>query len=956
MSPLNLTLIITAALIGGVCLTFLFRYLPIALRSNKDFKAWSDSPGAQYQEQIAQDNRARARLSWPMGRRRWSSICGVVGNLLRHTDGSYTKGYKIPLSPSMYLEEEIIENKMDEISRLLAVEKPPGTIIQTRLNVTPDSGRVIRQHINSRSEAATHPLAGLLHASSIGFYQEACNQGLFKDMMLSMWVKVPTKHPRDRRGLGLYLSTLTQEIRRRGLARTLLPTFRAAADRMSVRRTVEDEGEAREKAEKTFRLIEAQCPVELSPTPFNRKDLWEAVFRNQRQNSRSVPFLPETPGLDVRDYLCSESIEGTGWFLLHGSCPVAVVSMFVPPNPGITSDTTRLLTANPTLNFRHTIITDFLSLDERKAKGRLTSRINHIERTTNTLWGRRELKHDARAAKNDLDRLLNHVEEGRETLVVTRFYAIIYSEEARTREELIASVKNLDLYCEQFIAAVRRIPGADADREEPAALRAIYQQALIGETTEKPIGRELIETADSMACLIPSEGAWTGSPRPHTILTTPSGQMTALDLYDRSLIKSPTVIITAASGEGKSVMGARIINDILDHKANLRVKAADYGGSLRPLTEILHGREIRFDGQEKRAINSWSFPGIELGEDPSPMQEGFVIGDILNMAQVSSSDRITYSVVTTIVREVYKINKARNGPGRPRFEPRLSHFLDLLRRYQWGDKASEASATAATLYTNLNIYRNNPWLDAETHPDFDRDSPFDVYAIETLSGLDEPIRDALAYRIAMQIMRSIGQKLPDGTHMPLLLVFDELHEIIKRYPRILEVIEHATRMGRKEGVVTLLMSQAYEDFVGTAERPNPIATALVKNSGVKIIGKQIGGFDRLAHDCELAPAAISAIKSIKNVTGSHSQWLTVIGSGSDKIVEKTQLNLSPSELWTFTTDTNEKDARVMVDNLRTDWPRAVVVAALAEVYPRGLTNANLTRIDPQLFEEWRMAA
>lgn len=956
MSPTNLTLIILAALLAGVAITLLLRFLPIAKRSGKDFKSWNRGAGAEILDRIANDQRGRARLAWPMGRRRSSSICGVPDNLLRHTDGSFTKGYKLPLSPTIYLEEEIIENKIDDVGRLLSVEKPPGTIIQTRLNITPDSGRVISQHLASRSMEGTHPLASLLHASSIGFYHEACSQGLFKDMMLSMWVKVPTRHPHDRRGLGAFFPSLQREIRLRGLSKTLLPTLRAALDRMSVRRTLEDEQEAREKAEKTFRLIETQSPHDLAPTPFTRSELWDAIFCNQRQNAKSVPSLPDTPGLDVRDYLCSESIDGTGWFLLHGSFPVAVVSMFVPPHPGVTADTTRLLTANPNLNFRHTIITEFLSLDERKAKGRLKSRIDHIDRTTNTLMGRKELRHDARAAKADLDNLLDHVEAGRETLIITRFYAIIYSEEARTREELVRSVKNLDLYCEQFIAAVRKIPGADADREEPAALRAIYQQALIGEMSPKPTGRELIETADSMACLIPTEGAFRGNNRPHTILTTPSGQITGLDLYDRSVIKSPTVIITAAPGEGKSVLGARIINDILDHKANLRVRAADYGGSLRPLVEILHGREIRFDDKEKRAINSWSYPGLELGEEPDAVQEGFVIGDILNMAQCSSQDRVTYSVVTTIVREVYKINRARNGPGRPRFEPRLSHFLDLLKGYQWGDKASEASSVASTLYTNLNIYRNNPWLDAETHPDFDRDSPFDVYAMETLSQLDEPIREALAYRIAMQIMRSIGQKLPDGTYMPLLLVFDELHEIIKRYPRILEVIEHATRMGRKEGVSTLLMSQAYEDFVGTLEQPNPIATALVKTSGVKFIGKQIGGFDRLAKDCELAPAAISAIKSIKNIPGSHSQWVTVIGSGFDKIVEKTQLNLSPSELWTFTTDTNEKDARTMVDNMRPDWPRAVVVAALAEVYPRGLTNANLTHIDPVLFESGRMAA
>jgi hypothetical protein len=958
MSLLTLAvIIISAAIPGGLCIGLAFRVIPIARRSGKDAKKWQKSPGAQTVEKIEDDEKRKSLLAFPSGRRRNSSICGIPGSVLRHTDGSYTKGYKLSLSHTIYDEDDVVEDNIDDLGRLLSTEKPPGTIIQTRLNVTPDAGKIIKRHIESRSSEGTHPLAGLLHASGVAFYQEAAEAGIFKDLMLSMWVKVPAKHPRDARGLAAFLPALVKEIKRQGLLKfffSMSGVFRRVSDRMAVRRTVNDENESLEKAQKTFRVIETQCPSSLRPKQFKRDELWDAVFRNHRQNAKSTPVLPDKPGLDIRDYICGESIEGSSWFLMHGSHPVTVVSMFVPPNPRVTADTMRVLTANPSLNFRHTIVTEYIYLDERKAKGKLKSRINQVERTSVTFLGRRELKHDARAAKADLDNLLDHVEGGRETLIETRFYAIIYGEEARNREELATSIRNLDHYCELFIAAVRKIPGADADREEPAALRAVYLRSLIGECDARSTGRELMETADSLACLIPTEAAYEGNLRPHTLLATPSGQLTGIDTYDRSVIKSPTVMITAASGEGKSVLGARMITDILDHKAKVRVKAADYYGSLRPLVDLLHGREIRWD-RNALPINSWSFPGLELGLEPDNVQLGFVIGDIMNMAGFPISDKVTYSMVTTIVKEVYKINQSRNGRGRPKFEPVLSHFLDLLKRFQWKD-GSSAQKRAEDLYQTLNIYRGHPLLDAPTHPSFDVDSPFDVFAIDSLTALDEPIREAVAYRIAAQIMRAIGQKLPDGTYMPLLLVFDELHEYIKRYPRILEVIEHATRMGRKEGVVTLLMSQAYEDFVGTREQPNPIGVALAKNSGVKFIGKQIGNFDRLAKDAELSPAAIGAIRTIKNVSGHSTQWVTVIGSGSDKIVEKTQLNLSPAELWTFTTDTNERDARVVVANLKPEWPLAVVIAWLAEKYPRGLTNANLTEIDTTLLHDEQLAA
>ena len=52
-----------------------------------------------------------------------------------------------------------------------------------------------------------------------------------------------------------------------------------------------------------------------------------------------------------------------------------------------------------------------------------------------------------------------------------------------------------------------------------------------------------------------------------------------------------------------------------------------------------------------------------------------------------------------------------------------------------------------------------------------------------------------------------------------------------------------------------------------------------------------------------------------------------------------QVDLSPSELWTFTTNPDERNARARVQSLKPTWPMAVVIAWLAERYPRGLTAA-----------------
>ena len=134
-----------------------------------------------------------------------------------------------------------------------------------------------------------------------------------------------------------------------------------------------------------------------------------------------------------------------------------------------------------------------------------------------------------------------------EALVKARFYAVIYSEAATNKEQLRASLRNLDRYCEQLVTAIRRIPGAEANREEPAALRAVYHRSLVGELNNHATGREILETTDSLAPLTPTESAWPGSPHPHTICSTPTGHLTGFNLYDRSLVTSPLVLTDSST-------------------------------------------------------------------------------------------------------------------------------------------------------------------------------------------------------------------------------------------------------------------------------------------------------------------------------------------------------------------------------------------------------------------------
>lgn len=930
-----------AVLIAAIGLAVGIRLVPVARRAKRDL---AQMPSDKADARSKQDQTQIKLLSKPAGRRRDSSIMDLAGDQLRHTDGSYTRAYHVALNHTIFDEAHLIEGRIDELARLLASRKPADTIIQFRLSVSPDPGRAVQRHLRARDEENIDPHASLMHMMGTCFYQDAAMGGAFKQHTLSAWVRVPVKHRNDesRKGLGHFFPTLKRELALRGklgLIKALAQTLSETSNDRITRRTIADERHAIEEADKTFRLIEQQSPLRLKR--FTREELWEAVYLGHRQNANIAPMLPNRPGRDVRDYLSLETIAGDGNFVMHGKYPAAVISLFVPPQPYIFADCMRVLTFNPALNFRHTIITDYVYLDQEKARKSLDKRIRQVSRAN-----RGTTRHGSFEGRKALDQL-SHVREAvtgdTEALVKARFYAVVYSDAATDKESLRTSLQNLDRNCEHLVTAIRHIPGAEAEREEPAALRAVYHRALVGELSNQPTGREILETTDSLATLTPTESAWPGSPQPHTICSTPTGHLTGFNLYDRNLVTSPLVLLIAQPRGGKSVFMCRIINDVLATKANVRVRAVDYGKSLAPLVEVLNGRYLRFD-EGTKTINTWDYPGLELGQLPDDLQKTFVVADLMHLCR--AEDVIAEDILMYLVDEVYKNQVPRNRPGREKHEPRLSHLLDLLKATPFKEQA--AKDRCETLRISLESFRGDAWIDAPTHPEFLADSRLDVYEIDSLQNLPDRVRQSMAFRIAAHVMRSIGRLNADGTRSPVLLAFDEMWEIVKHYPFILDVIERAARTGGKENAVTMLASHAYEDFTGSKDVPNPIGVALAKTAGVKIIGKQVGDYSKLIADTGLSPSARACIEGIKNLPGRHAQFLGVFGSGQDKVVEMLQIDLSPSELWTFTTNPDERNARARVQNIKPNWPMAVAIAWLAERYPRGLTAEGLSDIDETL--------
>jgi hypothetical protein len=879
-----------------------------------------------------------AALRRPPGRRRDSSIVGIYNDALRHKDGALTVAYNVETPSTMFADDQLVDIRYDDLARMLAFDKPPGTLVQFRYSTIPDPGYAIISVIGSRAEEGTHTLASLLQASNLDYLESCAKHVPYRRSVLTIWVRVPPKNRANSTmsALSDFKHAIRDQIKTNGFLSALrrLPEIYArTADDAVVRRTLEDEKCNYSHANRIWRQIENSSPLILRR--FTRQEMWEAVFFGHCQNTGSAPTLPYSLGRDLRDYLCGETIEGELNYLMHGEYPVAMVSMFTPPNEFVTADALRGLIGRRDFNSRHTIVTEYLFPEQRKETRRLDRRIKQVKRT----FTKRDNPEGA-AALRSLRAVRDEVAGARESLLPTRFYLALYGERTRNFAELKQSLEALDEQCERTVSAIRQIPGANAEREEPEALRALYPSAIVGELSSKLTGRELTEVSNSVVALTPTEDSWPGAARPHTLLLTATGRLIGIDLFDRNQIPSPLIQIIAAPRGGKSILMAQFACDILASLRDASVNAVDIGETLLPLVSVLGGRYIRPQPDDVRAINIWSYSELRDGEMPDDVQKALVVGDLKMLARVKDDDKTAEDIISSVVSQVCENIVSQNGPGRPLFEPVLSHFVAQLRTYPFDSEM--VRERRETLVLALSNYIGHPWLDAPTHPDYEERSPFDVFELGSLRDFPHDIKLSLAYRIAAHVARCIGRRRADGTRAPTANLFDEMWEIKEEYPFIFKVLQHAGRKGPKENSITILATHAFEDIEDVA--------SLSKTGNVLFIGKQLGEYSKIVAHAKLSANGAEAIAHIKTAPGRFSQFVMVIGSGPDQVVEIVQHELSPLMLWTLTTNADERNARSRVLAYYPNWSDMQVHAWLADHYPRGLTAVGLREIDETLLE------
>jgi len=177
MDPTSIIGGLTAAAAYGLAIGTGLRLIPTARRASRDLRDFSRSPAGALKRERRLQRQAQTKARRLSGRTRESSIVGLYGDVLRHADGSYTRGYDLPLQPIMLAPDEVADVYIDGFADMLTVDLPAGTVLQFRYAVGPDPGRAIAEHLRARSYKEAYFPAARLHDLNLDFLKAMADMG-----------------------------------------------------------------------------------------------------------------------------------------------------------------------------------------------------------------------------------------------------------------------------------------------------------------------------------------------------------------------------------------------------------------------------------------------------------------------------------------------------------------------------------------------------------------------------------------------------------------------------------------------------------------------------------------------------------------------------------------------------------------------------------------------------------
>lgn len=865
---------------------------------------------------------------WRKGWMHESSILAVPDNYLRHDDGSYTAAWTIETGNTLFMKPEDLNRIYTQWAEIIGREERFGLIYQIRATTHIDTGGAYAEFMRDFQKRGIETLPEAHYLASAAHTRERQRRADFRAPKTSLWVKVPTKVKGDQEfdRLSSYWKVFKESISVRDFFRAWGKIYAMSSNNI-VRRLRENEEKARSEAEKVFRSIESNAPTRVKR--LTKEELKAAIYLGHNESARGTANLNESIK-DLRPFLGGETIAYGDEIVWHANTPVSLLTLTRAPGADTEVGIMRALVCNPSLNFRYTVVTDFIPMTNAKAERKLKTNIKRIGRQIKKDAEKKNAADDNPAARKNMERLIGVREklgEPSTRLLQTRVSILIYAPSIFDREFAKNAAKYLEEATEQTLSVVRKMPGADAVRETGVHLPNLYPSLIAGELSAKLNGRELDGECRDMIALAPLEGHWHGTgKRSETWVESLTGELVPLTFFRPSGTTSPVAYIIAGAGGGKSFLIGKEIRNWLAYFKNSKAVVVDFGGSYEWLARALGGRVFRFSAKREKGAaggaaeesvltyNIWWYPGLEEGSAPDDAQVELVVREILRLSGTpanSAEAPVKAGLIRMFVKRVYENTVPRNRPDLNRtYEPRLSDFIGVLENFAV-EREPEIQKAWTDLKLTLQQWRGNPWLDAPTSAVLKESSRFVIYDLDTLKEFPDQVKDVLAFRTAAMVLNSDLMKV-DGNFVHTLKVFDEMHNHTREYPMMADAIDIAARQDRKKMGAMLLASHSFKDIRAVR--------GATTNAAIKIAGKQNSTnmlddrgekteFKALVDDMDLTKLAVEEIKQIRGGGKAFREFLIKIESGGEGEIGFIRNDSSPLDYWCLTTTPEEVNVR-----------------------------------------------
>jgi hypothetical protein len=496
------------------------------------------------------------------------------------------------------------------------------------------------------------------------------------------------------------------------------------------------------------------------------------------------------------------------------------------------------------------------------------------------------------------------------------------SKAAHTTAEYEEAEREIASRRQQILHIISRMNGASGLTED-IAQRRIFLSSLPGLAGQDK--RELDLLSCHAADLLPLEMPWTGTPRsPLMLIETPYRQLIPFSPFDPDL-SDANMLVAAASGHGKSMMTGQML--LQAARQDTRVSIIERGDSYRNLVEYMGGQMITMALDSEQTLNPWD---LESGEkEPSREQVAFLKGLTRHMlGDIEASDLLDNVLVDAIER-TYRRAAMRPGNTIPTFgdlRDELQYYQDADRNERVMEEARLAAFKLRNWVSPGGVYEN--LFDRQTT--LKLDSPWIYFNVEKLK--DDPrLESAMSLLIAWATTKRASGK---SSHKSIT-VLEECWMLLES-PFLADLVVQLYRTARKRNGAVWGVSQAIEDFTGTTQAPNAFGAAILKNTTIKIIGRQTGSLDVLREFLHLNETTLNEIKNLGHTQkGRKSDFIVVIGEKAET-THTLRVVLSPIEYWIMTTYPRERWYRAWWMKKHPELPLYERYCLLAEKFPQGM--------------------